>query len=56
VIEDISLVIAEITDGVLPVVRVLESAHSQVREPVQVEHLFEVADLVVRDVQLFKGY
>ena len=56
VIEHVGLVIAQVADGVLTIVWVLEGANAQIWEAVQVEHLLEVAYLIVGDVELFLAH
>ena len=46
-IKYISLVIAQVADRVLAIVRVLESTNPQVWETVEVKNFFEIANFVI---------
>lgn len=41
------LVVAQIADGVVTVVRILKGAYPQVRQAIQIQHLFEVSNSVL---------
>jgi len=51
VVQDVGLVVAQVADRVLAVVQVRERAGGEQRQPIEVEHLLEVSDLVRGDVQ-----
>jgi hypothetical protein len=52
VIQNIGLVVAEVTDGIFAEVRIVEGEDFQVGEPVQIEYLLETADLITCNVQV----
>lgn len=55
-VEDIGLIVTQVTNGVLSIVRILKRAYSQIWQSVEIQYLFEVADFIVRNVKFFKSY
>ena len=51
-IEDVGLVIAQVADGILSEVGIVEGQHFQIGQTVEVEHLLEAADFVATDVEV----
>ena len=52
-IKNIGLIVAQVANRVLAIVRVLEGTDPKERKSVEVENLFEIPYFVVRNVQFF---
>lgn len=53
-VEDVGLVVAEVANRILTVVRILKCAHAKVWQSVQVKDLLKVANAVVGYVELLQ--
>ena len=51
-IEDVGLIIAQVADGILSEVGIIEGQHFQVRQTVEVEDLLEAANFVATDIEV----
>ena len=51
-VQHVSLIVAEVADRIFSEMRVIEREDLQVGESVEIEYLFEAADLVATDVQV----
>lgn len=54
-IQHVCLIVAEIADGILAEMRVVEGQNFEVRQAVKVEHFFEATDFVAADVEVCQG-
>ena len=51
-IEDVGLIIAQVADGILSEVGIIERQNFQVRQAVEVEDLFKAANFVTTDIEV----
>jgi hypothetical protein len=54
VIEHICLIVAEVANRVLSEVRVIERENLEVRQSVQIAHLFETANFIATNIQIIE--
>ena len=55
-VQDVGAVITQITNRIVPVMRIIECANAEAWEAIQVQHLFEIADLVGCEVEHTERY
>ena len=51
-IENVGLVVAQVADGILSEMGIVEGQHFQIRQAVEVEHLLEATNFVATDVEV----
>ena len=51
-IENVGLIVAQITNGILSEVRVVERKNLETRQAIQVQHLLETTNLIACNIQI----
>ena len=55
-VEDVGAVIAQIANGIVAVVRIVERANAQAGEAIQIQHFFEIANFIGSQIEHAKRY